>query len=461
VLELTFLGASGTVTGSKYLLRYGNRHLLIDCGLFQGDPDWISQNGSELPLPARDIQALLLTHAHTDHAGGVPWLVRQGFRGSIWCTEPTYSLCELMWPDSARLQLDSEQPPLFDDRDVSATLKLIKERPYYQEFEVVPGVRATFNDAGHILGSAWIELTLQPLPEWPCQDSVQLIFSGDLGRANSRTLAPPDRCERAHFLVLESTYGDRTHKSASPDSHLCEAVQRVVRQRSTLLIPAFAVQRCQDLVYLFDELHKDGQIADVSLFLDSPMAAKAVDVFEDFPDYLNLEAGQKLNHHEMLLRYPFLQICHTSRQSKAIHDFAAPRVIVSASGMCEGGRVLHHLKRHLPDPRSTILLAGYQCEGTRGHQLLNGAGEIEIDAQSVAVKARIEALEGMSGHADYSEIGDWLDDLKEAPRCTFLVHGDAPALAAQHERLSKERGWSVQVPTYGQKFDLLESLPKR
>lgn len=247
-------------------------------------------NRQPLPRPARDFSALVLTHAHTDHAGGIPRLVREGFRGPIYCTEPTLDLCELLLMDSARLQQDratAEAPALYDEKDARKTLDLMRTRPYYESLQVMAGVRAIFRDAGHILGSAWVELEFQPLPECPQQEPVVVVFSGYVGKGSAPMLASPDRPERADFLILESTYGDRQHSGASASDQLAEAVRRVRRDRSTLVIPAFAIQRCQDLAYLFEGLLEEDRIEPVSVFLDSPMACRAVEVYEDFPDYLS------------------------------------------------------------------------------------------------------------------------------------------------------------------------------
>lgn len=449
MLTIDFLGAAGTVTGSKYSITYGDRHLLVDCGMFQGDPDLIERNRESWPFPARDYDALLLTHAHIDHSGCIPKFVADGFHGPILCTEPTIELCELLLPDSAKI-MRSEGNPLFSDEHAQQALQLMEACRYYKQYEVFPGVGVTFFDAGHILGSAWLEVEFDPLPSWPEQRPIRVVFSGDLGRGLSPLLAAPDRPDRADFLILESTYGGRLHGSVNANNQLIEAVERVQRKRSTLVIPAFAVQRTQDIAYLFESLG----VGNISVYVDSPMAAKAIRVFERYPDYLSKKAGQLLNEREQLLCYQHLRVCETSEQSRAILNFKPPRVIISASGMAEGGRVLHHLRHHLPDARSTILMAGYQCEGTRGWQLLNGDAYLDIDGRSIPVRAEIESLDGLSGHADYAEITDWLSELDRPPLGTFLVHGDEESLEAQRHRLS-QRGWQVDVPEHRQRFELI------
>lgn len=456
MLSIAFLGAAGTVTGSKFLVRYGAHSFLVDCGLFQGMEEAEELNRRPLPLPPRSLSALVLTHAHTDHAGGVPGVVARGFQGPIFCTEPTRDFSQLLWLDSARLQQDRAtalEPAMFDEEDAKDALEFVETRNYYEPFAVVPGVSATFLDAGHILGSAWVELEFQPLPEWPEQRPIRVVFSGDIGTGQAPMLAPPDRPQRADFLVLESTYGDRLHSGASARDQLAQAVATVRQKRSTLIIAGFAIQRCQDLAYLFEELAPE--VASLPVFLDSPMACRAVEVFEEYPDYMRRAVGEALNRRGRLLRYPFLELCLTARQSRSIWDLLPPKVVISASGMCEGGRVLHHLRQHLPDPSSHLLLAGFQCPGTRGHALLQGAPQVEIDGFQVPVRCHIDSLDGLSGHADYAQLGRWLDDLNQAPQITFLVHGDESGLTAQQQRLRQERGWQVEVPRSGQEFVLM------
>lgn len=449
MLAIDFLGAAGTVTGSKYSITYGDRHIMVDCGMFQGDPDLAERNRETWPFPARDYQALLLTHAHIDHSGAIPKFVADGFDGPILCTEPTIELCELLLPDSAKI-MRMEGNPLFSDENAQQALQLMEGCRYYKQYQVIPGVAVTFFDAGHILGSAWLEVEFDPLPDWPEQRPIRVVFSGDLGRGNSPLLAAPDRPYQADFLILESTYGGHRHSRISAADQLCEAVERVQRRRANLVIPAFAVQRSQDLAYLFESL----PVGNVSLYVDSPMAARAIRVFERYPDYLNKKACQLLNETEQLLRYQHLRVCETSEQSRAILNRKPPRVIISASGMAEGGRVLHHLRHHLPDSRSMILLAGYQCEGTRGWQLQNGDNYLDIDGRSIPVRADVESLDGLSGHADYSEITEWLSELEGPPQATFMVHGDEESLAAQQDRFSSW-GWRAEVPQHRQRFQLL------
>lgn len=431
-------------------MQYGQRSLLVDCGLFQGLDEAEQLNRQPLHCLARQAEALVLTHAHTDHVGNVPRLIREGFRGPIFCTEPTPDLCQLLWMDSARLQqlrATPELPATFDENDALDALDQLQALSYATPFSVMPGVQATFYNAGHILGSAWVELEFAPLPEWPEQRPVVVVFSGDIGREGHSMLAPPQRPGRADFLVLESTYGDRLHAPIQAGEQLAAAVNLARKRRSTLLIPAFALQRSHDLVYLFEDLLEQKKIEPISLFLDSPMACKALDVYHDFPDYLSPEAADKLEQSDLLLRYPYFRCCLAAAQSRQIMEFSPPRVIISASGMAEGGRILNHLRRFLPDPEAQLLFSGFQCPGTRGRALLDGASSVDIDGQRVEVHCQIDYLEGLSGHADYQELGEWLSQLERPPQTTFLVHGDEPARASQQARLG-EKGWDARCPAH-------------
>ena len=452
LLAITFLGAAGTVTGSHFAVQYGDRSLLVDFGMFQGMEEADQLNREPLHPLARGAEALVLTHAHTDHVGCVPRLLREGFGGPIFCTEPTPELCELLWTDSARLQqlrATAQAPPTFDENDALRALRLMKPRSCADRFNVMEGVWGTFYEAGHMLGSAWVELEFEPLPDWPQNKPVVVVFSGDIGRPTHPMLAPARRPRRADILVLESTYGDRLHPPTRASQQLAEAVGEARRRRSTLVIPAFALQRSHDLVYLFEDLLERQQIEPISLFLDSPMACKALDVYHDYPDYLSQEAAEKLEQSDLLLRYPYFRCCLASAQSRQIMEFSPPRVIISASGMAEGGRILHHLKRFLPDPDAQLLFSGFQCPGTRGRALLDGAKAVEIDGQWVEVRAQVGSLEGLSGHADYQELADWLSELSAPPAMTCLVHGDEPARLSQHQRLS-EKGWQARCPGQGE-----------
>lgn len=456
MISLRFLGAAGTVTGSKYVLTVGPHKVLVDCGLFQGSRELTQRNWEALPEPAASFEAVVLTHAHIDHSGYLPRLVADGFRGKVLATPATLELCELLLLDSARLQqeeadyrnrhhLTRYQPalPLYTETDASAVIPHFTPVQYGKLTEVVPGVRVRFHDAGHILGSAWLELELTE----PGLPPVRLVMSGDLGRENAPILRDPEPPVECDYLVVESTYGDHAHSLEPIGPRLAEVVMDNVRRRGVLVIPAFAVERAQELIYILGDLYARREIGRVPVFLDSPMAAQASRIFDRYRQYFDEQAAEEALLHGGLLHYRKLKICETIQQSRAIDRTQPPYVVISASGMATGGRVLHHLRRCLPDPRNTVLLVGFQVEGTRGWRLLNGAESLRIFGEEVPVRARVEVLDGFSGHADFRQVNRWLQSLRRPPRQVFLVHGEPNSLSAQKQRIEAWPGWSAHVPS--------------
>lgn len=462
MLSIQFLGGAGTVTGSKYAVTYGELQFLVDYGLFQGsasgadiDPEILNREAP--PSPPSQYAAVLLTHAHIDHSGLLPRLVAGGFSGPIYCTYPTRDLCDINLPDSAKIQDQDSDRPLYILDDAYDTLDLLKGCEFDQIYPIAPGVRVTFRNSGHIIGSAWLELEFDPLPDWNREQPVTVVFSGDVGRGNSPLLDDPVRPTKADFLVMESTYGDRLHPETPPSEMLADVINEVSDDGSVLIIPAFAVQRTQDVAAMIEALWRARRIDSLDVYIDSPMAVRATRVYEEYPDFLNPVAARRVQKTNRLLTYPYLNLCESAHESRQIGRSRRPQIIISASGMAEGGRVLHHLARHLPDPNVQILLAGYQCEGTRGYQLQNGIRQVEIRRYDVPVRARVRTLGGLSGHADYSELKDWLSDLQTPPERTFLVHGDTSSLTAQSARINAQPGWSASAPSHGQRVVLLPS----
>jgi len=465
MIKIRFLGAAGTVTGSKYSITVDDQKLLVDCGLFQGQKELRMRNWEPFPETPGDFQAMLLTHAHIDHSGYIPALVRQGFRGKIYMTPPTLDLTSLLLVDSAKLQqeeadylnrhhLSSHEPalPLYDENDALNALKFFRPIAYNQKFQVLPGIQVTYHDAGHILGSAWLELELTPAG---ASRPTRLVMSGDLGRLDAPILRDPMALVACDYLILESTYGDRLHSNEPVGPRLAALVGDTVKQKGVLVIPAFAVERSQELLYVLGELYAQREIARLPIFLDSPMAAGATKIFEKYRDCYDEEARERTLLNGGLLSYRKLKICETIADSKKIHRTPTPFVVVSASGMATGGRVLHHLQRYLPDPRNTVLLAGFQAPGSRGWRLQNGEPSLRIFGEDVPVRARVERLDGFSGHADYRQINQWLGALTQAPKKVFLVHGEPPSLEAQRQRIDSWPGWSAHVPDYQEIVELL------
>lgn len=449
-LALTFLGAAGTVTGSKYLVEAGRTRLLVDCGLFQGFKQLRLRNWAPPPFDPRSIDAVILTHAHLDHSGALPLLTRAGYQGPIYATPATQELCGVLLPDSGRLQeqdadfanrhgFSKHQPalPLYTEADAHAALRLFRSVPFGEDTGPAGGCRFAFRPAGHILGAAIVELETR---------HGRIVFSGDLGRPNSPTTPPPARIREADWLIVESTYGERRHEATDPGTALAEVINRTAGRGGTVLIPAFAVGRTQALLYHLHRLKKERAIPDLPVFLDSPMAVNASEIFCKYRDGLSPAEWRS--------------VCRTARyvqhvaQSKALSANPMPKVIISASGMATGGRVLHHLKQLAPDPRHTILFAGYQAGGTRGAALTQGATSVKIHGAYVAVRAEVRNLSMLSAHADAEEVMSWLKGFAHAPRVSFVTHGEPAAADALRHRIEEELGWPARAPEHGERAPL-------
>jgi metallo-beta-lactamase family protein len=453
--SIRFLGAAGTVTGSRFLVEHGAVRVLVDAGLFQGLKELRLRNWAPWPVPPESLAAVVLTHAHIDHSGALPLLVRQGYRGSIHCTPATRDLAGLLLPDSGRLHEEEARyanwrgyskhapnaRPLYTEEDALAVLPHLAPLPYLERRAVAPGVSIAFHRAGHILGSATVDLVVEgPRP-------LRILFSGDLGRYGAPILVDPEGARAADVLLLESTYGGKLHPTGSPEAQLRDEVLRAVQQGGALLVPAFAIGRTQELLFALRDLERRGEIPELPVFVDSPMAVDATPIYlahrEDHDD----DMARRIAAGEEPLRPARLTFARSPEQSKAINDVRGPCVILSASGMATGGRVLHHLERRLPDPRTTVLLVGYQAAGTRGWSLQNGAATIRMHGEDVPVKARVATITGLSAHADEAELERWLATFPAPPARTFLVHGEPAALAAAKARMDR-LGWPAEVPRH-------------
>lgn len=461
--SIHFLGAAGTVTGSRHLVEHQGKRVLLDCGLFQGRKPIRKQNWDSFPIAPRQIDAVVLSHAHIDHTGWLPRLVAQGFKGKVYATPATRDLLAIMLPDSGRLQeeearyankkgFSKHHPalPLYTEEDAARCIPRIRARPYGEPFQVCPGFNVTFRHAGHILGSAVVQLDL----EGGGADGHRIVFSGDLGRPNTPIIRDIDPIERATTLLLECTYGDRLHDKQHPQADLGRAVAEMVARKGVLIIPAFAIGRTQHILYHLRELQDAGTIpADLPIYLDSPMACSATPLYlmhrEEHDEEMAalMLAGDKPLHPDNLV------FARSVEQSKAINRLGGPLIIISASGMATGGRVLHHLKRRLPEADTTVLFVGYQAVGTRGRRLLDGEERIRIHGADVPVRAAIGQIYGFSAHADYDETDAWLAGMGAPPKRTFLVHGEPEALEATRKRLT-ERGWNITVPEHLQRIEL-------
>jgi metallo-beta-lactamase family protein len=455
-LALTFFGAAGgTVTGSKHLLEHGASRVLLDCGLFQGLKELRARNWARPPLDPESLGAVLLSHAHVDHSGYLPRLMKDGFSGPIHCTEGTAALLEIMLPDAAHLQEEEaafanrhktsrHDPalPLFTAKDAERVLRRVRRVPFDTSFAPIPGVEARFTAAGHILGAAVVHCAM---------GGRQVVFSGDLGRYAVPIMVDPAPVAEADVLLVESTYGDRLHPGTDPAEELAVGVRRAVAQRAWLLIPAFAVGRAQQVLYDLRRLEEAGQIPTLPVYLDSPMAIQATIAYARHPEEHDVEMAAV----EAAGGRPFaprrLLLARTVEESKRLNDLEGPGIIVAGSGMATGGRILHHFRRLLPDPRTTVLFVGYQAAGTRGRLLQEGAKHVKMLGVVVPVHAQIRATDAYSAHADRGEILRWLRGFRRPPDVTYVVHGEAPAAAALRDAIATELGWKAAVAEDGQR----------
>jgi metallo-beta-lactamase family protein len=452
-MKLTFLGATGTVTGSKYLLQSGARRILVDCGLFQGYKQLRLRNWEDFPIPPDQIDAVVLTHAHLDHSGYLPLLVKNGFRGKIYCSEATFDLCKILLPDSGHL-LEEEAMhanrhgytghapalPLYSEADAVRALDYFHPMPFDVAFDVVPGLTAQLALAGHILGAAIVTIR---------SASTRLTFSGDLGRLHDAIMVAPSIIEETDYLVLESTYGDRKHDPADPAILLGQTIRETSSRGGVTIIPSFAVGRAQSLLYEIYKLKQRGEIPELlPVYLNSPMATDATAL------YMRYRHQHRLNRHDTEAMCHAAKIVNSVEESIALNERQVPMVIIAASGMATGGRVLHHLKAFASDTRNTILFAGFQAGGTRGAAMLEGVPAIKIHGEYVALNAQVRQIDNLSAHADGDEIMTWLRHFRKAPRRTFITHGEPPAADALRRRIKEELHWDCRVPEYRDQVDL-------
>jgi len=461
--KITFLGAAGTVTGSKYLLETGGKKLLVDCGLFQGSKELRQRNWNPLTVDPATIDWVLLTHAHIDHTGYLPRLVAAGYGGPVYADAATHELCSLLLPDSAHLQEEDalfaarkkysshkEPLPLYTVTQAEEALTRFQEIPREDAFTISPEFSVRTHDAGHILGSTWLELTITENGK-----KTLVVFSGDIGRYDQAILKDPEPPTRADFLLCESTYGDREHGTASVPDELADVINRVAKRGGVVVIPSFAVGRTQTLMYYLRELDDARRIPKLPVYVDSPMAISVTDIYARHHEDHDLDFTKLEQQGD---RDPLnLQGVHMTRaveDSKKINDVTSPCIIVSASGMATGGRVLHHLSKRLPDSRSAVLLVGYQAAATLGRALQDGAEYVRIHGQEVPVRAEVVTLDQLSAHAGRSELLRWLSGFNVPPRQTFLVHGEPSGLEGLRAGIASRFHWPVVVPAYLQSFDL-------
>jgi len=462
VSRLIFLGATGTVTGSRFVLETEERRLLIDCGLFQGLKKNRLKNWDPFPIPPSEIDRVFLTHAHIDHSGYLPRFCQHGFTGKIHCTYATHDLCEIMLRDSGHIQeedahwankkgFSKHRParPLYTVEDAEEALSHFEPLYYGQDLFVTDRLRVKFRDAGHILGSSFVGVKTMRGNE-----TRRIVFSGDVCRPGRPILRDPVQVFEVDYLILESTYGNRLHDQNAPQEELARVINESVARGGVLVIPAFAVGRTQELLFNIRELEEQERIPSLTVFVDSPMAIDVTSVFErSKADYCLSARTQELNG-KRILRPKQIQFSRTREQSQAINDETNHAIVISASGMATGGRILHHLKYRLPNPNDTILFIGYQAEGTRGRTILEGSPSVKIHGRQVPIRAKIENISGFSAHADYNEILAWLIGFNRPPLKTFIVHGEPDASAALAEKIREKLRWDVVIPEFEEAFEL-------
>lgn len=473
---IQFLGAAGTVTGSKHLINTsGNSdgkdgfQLLIDCGLFQGQKEWRERNWQDMPVPAREIDALALTHAHIDHCGWIPRLVKEGFHGPVYATQATIDLCSILLPDSGHLQEEdaafynktksskhTPALPLYTADEAQACLQYFRPVNFGESKQLSPAISFRFVRAAHILGSSMVEISLKTNGT-----QRRLLFTGDIGRVRNSTIAPgkvvhsgPTEGESADLMVMESTYGNRRHPTDDPRPPMAALIRQAVERGGSVIVPAFAVERTQKFAFMLKQMMQAGQLPEIPVYCDSPMAIKAMEIFLEHEEEYSEETRQLIKQCGSPLKWKGFTFASTPEDSKKINQARYPSIIISSSGMVTGGRILHHLAQRLPDPKNLVLFIGFQAPGTRGFIIKSGAHEVKIFGEMVPIRAQIAAFEQFSDHADTPELLQWLHTFKNKPNVTYLVHGDPAASSQLRDEMSKDLGWNVQVAQWMEKVEV-------
>ena len=464
-VRIKFLGAARSVTGSKYLLEIDDKRILVDCGLFQGHKELRLRNWSKLSIEPAEIDFVVITHAHIDHTGYLPRLVKDGFGGKIFCTQATEDLMSILLLDAGKLQEEEAQfafkrgyskhskpEPLFNADDARMVLGMIEGCPMNDSSQITNDISIVFRNAGHILGAAIVEMTLRG-----SQQEKKIVFSGDLGREEDPIMLPPTPIHQADILLIESTYGDRVNLMSEVENDLAKAINDSYNSRGTVIMPAFAVGRTQNLLFYLNKLMESKMIPQIPIFIDSPMAISVTGLYEKHSTYHRLKVDNKHGDLISIFDSPNIHFCNSAESSKELNDRKDPGIIISASGMCTGGRILHHLYHRLPNKNDTILFVGYQAEGTRGRDILNGAASVWIFGIEVPVKCAVREIHGLSAHADQVELMNWVSHFESSPKMTFVTHGEMDS-ATTLQTMIKAKGWNCIIPEYLESFELFTSI---
>jgi metallo-beta-lactamase family protein len=465
-IKLSFLGAVRGVTGSQYLLEANQVKFLVDCGFYQ-EREFQHRNWEPFQVPPEELDAVLLTHAHLDHCGLLPKLVKEGFKGKIYCTPATADITQIILLDSAKIQEEDAaykkkrhtregrkgpypEIPLYTIEDAEMTLPLFSTVKYTEPVTVGNGIEATFHDAGHVLGSSMIKLVIKQGDE-----KRSIVFSGDLGRWDRPMLEDPNVFSKTDYVVVESTYGDRDHAEVKEiDNDLEKIINEAYKVGGKIIVPSFALQRAQEILYYLNILLMEDRIPDIKVYLDSPMAIRVTEVFKRYSELYDTEMKQLLRQHKSPFDFPGLTMVETAEESKALNTEKGTSMIIAGSGMCTGGRIKHHLANHISQPENTILFVGYQAVGTLGRHILGGAKAVRIHGKQHTIRAKIEQIQGFSAHADRNEIIKWLSKLTVHPRLVFITHGEKEAAEAFQKFLKEKTGFASNVPTYREKVNL-------
>jgi metallo-beta-lactamase family protein len=463
-VRVQFLGAAGSVTGSRYLIEVDDFKFLFDCGLFQGLKELRLRNWDEFPVNPAEIDCVVISHAHIDHTGYLPRLVKNGFKGPIYCTHPTADLIEILLLDSARLQEEEakyakrkgyskhvDPEPLYTEEDAKRVLPLLKSYKYSERIKIHDRIEIIYSDAGHLLGSAITEVFIQG-----DREQKKIVFSGDVGRYQQAMLHPPTAIQQADVLFVESTYGNRDNPYDDPTDDFVRIANETFSRGGVLLIPAFAVGRTQGILYYLRKLMKEDLIPDVPVYVDSPMAISSTYLFFKHPEFI--KASLNLKEITQEVETNMLVFVRSSEHSKALNQVNSRAIIISSSGMMTGGRILHHMFNRLPRKEDTILIAGYQAEGTRGRKLMDGDKTIRIFGEDVKVNCKVENMTAMSGHADRGELFQWLGSFKSKPKVTFTIHGEGKDLETYAQAIRTKMGWNVVVPKYLETIQLFDGI---
>ncbi|MEO6119218.1 MAG: MBL fold metallo-hydrolase [Terriglobales bacterium] len=466
---IQFLGAAGTVTGSKHLIHTGDLQVLVDCGLFQGKKEWRERNWHDIPVPAREIDAVILTHAHLDHCGWIPRLYQEGYKGKVYATQATIDLCGVVLLDSGHLQEEEAEfhnkhksskhtpaLPLYTQEDAEECLKHFIPVEFHTDTQLSPQFKFKFTRAAHILGSGMAQITIQQNG-----GERRLLFTGDIGRMRDSQTAPgkvlrtgPEGGARTDVLVMESTYGNREHPKTDPRPEVAKIIRDTVKRGGSIVVPAFAVERTQKFLFMLKGMMEAGDIPRVPIHVDSPMAIKAVRIFMKHAGEFSAETKDLIDRFGSPTEWPNVFFDLTQQQSKKINESNYPAIIISSSGMVTGGRVLHHLIHRLPDARNTVMFIGFQAPGTRGAIIKSGAPSVRIFSQEVAIRAQVVAIDQFSDHADTAELQEWLQTFQEPPDVTYLVHGEPNAAAMMRDAFQQELKLNVKVAEYMQKVEV-------